>query len=124
MKHHLIKIQHYGGDADISFHGFVILNDAQLEAFKDILSVKIQEDEIAINNDCDDLLPSIYRKSRRDWRKFEDVFSIEELSDAEATTLKTRLGVSYGDTQAFMFVWDSDEFWKKYSHLHSLTTTN
>ncbi|NBR07619.1 MAG: hypothetical protein EBT92_17900 [Planctomycetes bacterium] len=120
MKNYLLKMSHSGGDADIDYEGFIILNQPQLDAFNDILSVICKErEEIHLHVDCDDLLPSVFR-SKDSWsRKFEDVFTVSDLSESESSALIELFGYSYGITAAFTYVWDSDEFYAKYKDLHS-----
>ena len=123
-------MQHYGGDADISYNGFVVLTDEQLAAFNDILTLICETHEkIHLHMDCDDNLPSIFRKGDT-YKTFDSVFKSVELTRDEFDSLNGLFGLSgaaglsgfidYGNTEAFTYVWDSDEFYAKYKSLHRL----
>lgn len=101
---HLLKFEMDGGDADITYSGFVIFDDNLLEIYKDLIQNVPKE---RLKMDCDDLLPIDLGQNNE-----ELDFSQEGITDEEFEMFVERFPRTHGwPDKEKIISFGHDEFW-------------
>ena len=110
----LIRFNAYGGDADIIYKGFFILDEKHWNLFKEYLQ-KTEEKDFYIQIDCDDKLPVHYEGCDSFLRNFKT----QEISEEEYAVMKKLFPpnsengiVSEGEDGMWTWVFDMDIFYE------------
>jgi hypothetical protein len=114
----MVKFDTYGGDADIDYKGFLILDDNLLTIFNDFVENVNLGDYIHV--DYADYLSV----SLRGGKSYKDIFKIEEITEDEFKVLRKLFPVaayknpdsyiSYGTVELWECLFDSDYAWETY----------
>lgn len=124
MKNLLLRYSFYGGDADITYSGFVVWTEEKFENFKTIARQIYERDKessgyFRIRCDCDDYLPI----SICSWKGFIDGFlndfKATELTEEEYGFFKKFFGdasgnIGAGSDEPYEWVFESDDWWEAF----------